>query len=615
MARPIEKTSDIGEAATAGRRARRRVRLWLIGGLIAFNALACALSLDSLLRSRQHYEQRAESLTRNVANAVDLSISKSIERVDLALRSTTDELERQLAENGRIDEQKMNLFLMRQMDRLPEVEAFRVADASGLVFLGKGVNKQEKASWADREYFTFLKEHPEGGLQISKPRVGRVARQMIVGFARRYNSPEGRFAGVVSAPIALSHFTSLLGQFNLGPWGAIILRDADLAMMTRVPPLSGPAGEVGNTGFSAELRDLYQSGKTSATYYTPAGADRVPRILSYRRLSEAPMVVLVGIAKEDYLADWYRDVVRTLALLACFVVVSLVIGAVLLRLLKLSERQERELVRYRDHLEEQVKERTAALSIAKEAAESASRAKTVFLATMSHELRTPMNGIMGLTGLAMKQATDERQKAQLVRVMQCADRLLAIIGDILDYTKMAAERLDLESAAFSLHGVLDEQIAGKFDLAAAKGLRVERDFDPRLEEQPLVGDRKHFGMVISHLLDNAVKFTSAGSVTVRSRVIAETAKDVQFRVDVQDTGIGIRPEDQKRLFGAFEQIDGSISRHFGGLGLGLALSRQLIVAMGGSIAVQSEPGQGSTFSVTLRLVKAGTGAASASQAA
>ncbi len=315
----------------------------MVVGLAIANILVLVLAGVSLYRSRQYYDLRAETLTKNIANAVDQNISRSIEKIDLALSMVADELEHRLAGAG-LDESVMNAFLARQEQRLPEAEAFRVAQADGLVILGKGVNKVDRASWIDRDYFTFLRDHPEGGLRISKPIMGRVGKKQIIGFARRYNYPDGRFAGVVSAPIALSHFSQILGQFDIGPNGSAILRDADVGLIVRVPAIpTKPAGQVGNSNVSKDFREIFDSGAQTATYSTPSGADGFARLATFHRLPEARMVVIVALAKEDYLAGWNREVYRTLAMAGCFLMISLLLGYFLLRSLKHTESNRQQL--------------------------------------------------------------------------------------------------------------------------------------------------------------------------------------------------------------------------------------------------------------------------------
>jgi PAS domain S-box-containing protein len=264
---------------------------------------------------------------------------------------------------------------------------------------------------------------------------------------------------------------------------------------------------------------------------------------------------------------------------------------------------EAELAEHRDRLELLVEQRTAALSIAKEAAEAANRAKTVFLATMSHELRTPMNAIMGLTGIVRRATTDPKQIDQLDKVLAASNQLLMIINDILELSRVEANHIALERVEFRLADML-ERLASTFrPETQRKDLSLHMEVDPDLARRPLQGDPVRLEQILFKLISNAIKFSAAGSVEVRALLSEEAATQLVLRFEVADTGIGIPAEEQGRLFSAFEQLDGSMSRRYGGAGLGLAISKRLVQAMGGSIGVESQFGAGSTFWFTVRLGK------------
>jgi len=240
------------------------------------------------------------------------------------------------------------------------------------------------------------------------------------------------------------------------------------------------------------------------------------------------------------------------------------------------------------------------LESARDAAVSASRFKSEFLATMSHEIRTPMNGVIGLTGLLIDTGLNERQLQYAQGVRGAGEALLAIINDILDFSKIEAGKLELEEADFDPIQVVEEAAALVAQTAQAKGLELVAYCYPGFP-QGLRGDSTRIRQVLLNLLSNAVKFTERGEVVLRARLIAESSATAVVRFEVSDTGIGIADADRQRLFDSFSQADASTTRRFGGTGLGLAISRQLVAAMGGDLTVESEPGRGSIFSFDLAL--------------
>ncbi|PKO34540.1 MAG: hypothetical protein CVU34_07235 [Betaproteobacteria bacterium HGW-Betaproteobacteria-7] len=309
-----------------------RSRSLLLLGLLAANLLVLALVAYSLTESRQNHERRADLLTQNIVGALELNLSNSVARIDIALSAVVDELERQLAVGGRVDGQAMQAVLERHAQRLPEVEAFRIADAEGRVFLGPGVRAEQPVSWADREYFVHHREHADRRLQISPPLVGRTSRQLVVGLSQRYNYPDGRFAGVVAAPVTVDHFARLLARFDLGERGVAVLRYADRSLITRVPTLRDEqASPLGNRNISQGLQELLDAGVVAGNYRATNVADGIPRAFAMRRVDSASMIAIVGLATEDYLADWRRERNVKLAIGGGFLLLSLLLGGGLWR--------------------------------------------------------------------------------------------------------------------------------------------------------------------------------------------------------------------------------------------------------------------------------------------
>ncbi len=271
------------------------------------------------------------------------------------------------------------------------------------------------------------------------------------------------------------------------------------------------------------------------------------------------------------------------------------------------KRAEDELVQHRNHLEQLVVARTAdleasnkSLTVAKQAAEAANVAKSVFLANMSHELRTPMNGVMGMIDLVLMRATDPKQIDWLKKSKGSAAHLLEVINDVLDISKIESDRMTLEKKDFFLSQAIDNVISMQGAAAIVKGLKLSREIDPALPDV-FCGDALRVKQILINFTGNAIKFSEHGRITVRARAVDKDSHGVLLRIEVADQGIGISPEQQERLFHAFTQADDSMTRKYGGTGLGLIISRRLALLMGGDTGVESTPGVGSTFWFTARL--------------
>jgi len=308
-----------------GNKGRKAFLSRLLAVLLLVNGVVAATVWQAVRRSRAEHETRARDRADNLSLLLSEDITGIFEKAGLGLMAASDEIEMLAARQftGKMD---IGEFLAKQEGRIPELDAFRFADAGGTILYGKDIQKGSTISIADREYFTRLRDDPHAGLVTSRPMLGRVSHRWGVYLARRCNRPDGSFYGVVYAVILLDRFTDMFARLSLGPKGMISLRSQDFELLARFPPLPGKDQGIGGTGVSPQFLEIQRRDPGHGSYVGTAGADGVRRRFSYRRTRTYQGYVVAGLADADYLRDWHREAANSALVVSLFFVGSLVLG-------------------------------------------------------------------------------------------------------------------------------------------------------------------------------------------------------------------------------------------------------------------------------------------------
>ncbi len=281
-------------------------------------------------QSRLQYEERATITTQNLSQVIEEYISGVIARIDVALLSVVDESERQLA-GGSLNRQAINTYLVRQRARIPELDGLRITNAKGEIVFGTDLTPGSRFNVADRNYFIRLRDDPKSGIVISEPIVGRVVGKWIITMARRSNHPDGSLAGVVYGTIALERFAETFSRVNVGKHGIITLCNSELKVLSRYTPYQKSSSVIGKEITTASLLKLFKNKQAEGMYRAVGTIDGIERIYFYRKIADYPLYIIVGLATDDYLAEWRNEAAKMFALVALIFLATLFFAWMLYR--------------------------------------------------------------------------------------------------------------------------------------------------------------------------------------------------------------------------------------------------------------------------------------------
>jgi len=524
--------------------------------------------------------QTAQSRMQDVSALAAEHMARSMEAVDRALQQSVRVAK--AVHDGRRSMQAAAEDLEHINGTAMAIHWISIVDRYGQRGLGTSQLTTVSLDVSQQQPYLFHSNNDTDQMHFAHPFVSKVTNNKTVIVSRRINADDGTFLGIATARLDLDYFVQLYQSLTLGQSGSYFVTLDDGTILIRTPMNDALIGKP-----IAPLNVFYgiiaQGVSGKARMVSPI--DGQERLYSYRLVPDSPLVLGASVALDEVLADWKRN-----SVIGGLVMLTLAVAVMLGGLLLASSIQRAE-------------QREIQLTIAKQEAEEASQAKSEFLAIMSHELRTPMNGVIGYANLLSDLKLDARGQGYVNIIRESAGNLLTIVNDILDYSKIEAGKIVLDSQTTDLERLMEEVVSLNQPAAEAKGLALRLKYDPRLFA-PVVCDTSRLRQVLINLIGNAIKFTAEGHVTVAVSLEAESDGRSSVRFAISDTGVGIRAVDIPRLFRSFTQADSTIGRRFGGTGLGLAICKRLVELMGSSIGVSSELDVGSTFWFTLILPRA-----------
>lgn len=557
------------------------------------------LYFNTFVSSRQQELEAGLHNVNRFSYLVAENIGRSFDAVDLL----TNELRGQFSQSAnwtQWDEAKGHQVLAERKTRaLPQLRDFAVYDRDGVQHFHSTLMPAPRIKIDDRPYFKALKQGADRALY--GPFKGRNSGKFTYTLSRRIHGPAGQFTGVMFAAIEPTHFQTLCHDSMPSEQFELYLTNREGQIISGCRSSADGNEASGHIMYGESIDRALAGGRFAGKWQNVSSLSEEGYHLVKLPVRNYPeLQVVTAVADSALLTHWRERQLHVGALYLVGVLVTLAaFGLIRRQMLRLQDMTQ-QLRESRDDLALKVREATRSLQEKTEAAEAASVAKGVFLANMSHEIRTPLNAVLGMSYLALKTDLSEQQRGYISKIVLSGEHLLGLMNNLLDMSKIEAGKIELDPIDFSLKATLSRVQQLLEDKARAKGLSIVLKLDPQLPDA-MHGDPLRLTQILVNFADNAIKFSSAGQIDIRSHLERRTANGWLVRFEVHDKGVGMSEAQLARLFQPFTQADSSTTRKFGGTGLGLAISKQLAMLMGGDVGAASAVGQGSTFWFTVQL--------------